>query len=194
MTSNSSGLHKYKTILADPPWEYEDKKGDLASMGAATSAYSTMPLEGIKRLPVKYIAQEDSLLLLWTTGPKIEEALEVIKAWGFRYRTLAFVWCKLNPLAIGLYSGLGSWVNSNVEFVLLAKRGSPKRLNKNVKQILFAPRREHSRKPDEIYGRIEQLSEGPFIELFARRKREGWDAWGDQIDNDIDLNEIQEMV
>jgi len=189
-----TGLHKYKTILADCPWEYEDKKGNLASMGAATSAYSVMPLEEIKALPVKYIANEDSLLLLWATSPKLPEALEVIKAWGFNYRTIAFVWCKLNPLSIGLYSGLGSWVNSNVEFVLLSKRGTPKRLNKNVKQILFAPRREHSRKPEEIFQRIEQLSEGPFIELFARRKREGWDCWGNQVESDIDLLGIQEMV
>ncbi len=194
MLANPSGLHKYNTILADPPWEYEDKKGNLASMGAATSAYSVMPLEEIKRLPIKYISSENSLLLLWATSPKLSEALEVIKAWGFEYRTIAFVWCKLNPLSIGLYSGLGSWVNSNVEFVLLAKRGAPKRLNKNVKQILFAPRKEHSRKPDEIFNRIEQLSEGPYIELFARKKREGWACWGDQVDSDIDLYEIQEMA
>ena len=194
MLNSSSGLHKYKTILADCPWEYENKKGDLAARGAATSAYSVMPLEEIKRLPVKYIAHEDSLLLLWATSPKLSEALEVIKAWGFEYRTIAFVWCKLNPLAVGMYSGLGSWVNSNVEFVLLAKRGSPKRLNKNVKQLLFAPRKEHSRKPDEIFDRIEQLSEGPFIELFARRKREGWSAWGNEVESDIDLYGIQEMA
>ena len=122
------------------------------------------------------------------------EAFEVVKAWGFNYRTMAFLWLKLNPLAIGLYSGLGSWSNSNAEFVLLAKRGAPKRLNKNVKQLLFTPRREHSRKPDEMYDRIERLSEGPYIELFARRKRKGWDCWGNEVDSDIDLYGIQQMA
>ena len=184
----------YKTVLADPPWEYEDKQSGLASRGAATSAYSVMKLEDIKKLPIKHIADKDSLLLLWATSPMLLKALEVMHAWGFTYRTIAFVWVKLNPLAVGMYSGLGSWVNSNVEFVLLGKRGNPERLSRDVKQLIFAPRREHSRKPEEIFDRVERLSSPPYIELFARRKRAGWDCWGNEVESDIDLDEIAQLT
>ena len=192
-------IKKYKTIYADCPWEYDDKKGNLASMGAATSAYPVMTLDEIKALPVSNVADKDCTLLLWATMPKMEEAFEVIKAWGFKYKTCAFDWVKLNPtgrvvisgkdiiLVGGVYSGLGHWVNGNAELVLLANRGHPKRLVKNVKQILFSPRGKHSVKPEEARRRIELFLEPPYLELFARRKVPNWDVWGNEVESDIEL-------
>ena len=126
--------------------------------------------------------------------------MEVIKAWGFKYITTAFAWVKLNTtgrvekvgkdiiLRRGIYSGLGHWTNANEEIVLLGKKGHPKRVGRNVKQVIHAPRREHSRKPDEVRDRIIQLcGDLPRVELFARQKVEGWDVWGNEVSSTIDL-------
>lgn len=188
---------KYKTIYADPPWEYRDRKGDSAALGAATSAYPVMHLEDIKALPIQSLTNKDCTLLLWVTMPMLREGLEVIKAWGFEYKTTAFVWVKLNPSGIGIYSGLGHWVNGNAEIVLLANRGHPVRLRKDIKQIvveeedvLFAPRGRHSVKPLDVRLRIEFLFEPPYLELFAREKFEDWDCWGNEVESDINLERI----
>lgn len=193
--SGSSGIHKYQIIYADPPWEYDDPKGNLPSMGGIT--YSVMSLDQIKALPVKYIAAENCLLFLWVTMPKLEEVFlaKLISAWGFNYITCAFTWVKLNSDNFGFYSGLGHWTNGNAELCLLGKRGSPIRYAKDVKQILPAPVLEHSHKPSEARERIVTLAgDLPRIELFARHKVEGWDCWGNEVESDIDLSEIQKMV
>jgi len=113
--------------------------------------------------------------------------MEVIRAWGFTYKTIGFCWAKLNKSAPGLlhgerdfFTGLGFWTRANPELCLLATLGHPRRRGRNVRKLIVAPRREHSRKPDETYERIEALCEGPYLELFARARRPGWDAWGDQ--------------
>mgnify|MGYP001595513195 CR=1 FL=1 len=183
-------LPVYKTIYADPPWPYWDKRTH-ASTGAVLSAYQTMELEEIKRLPVDTIAEKDATLLLWATMPKLPEALEVIKAWGFTYKTCAFVWVKLNPRGIGIYSGLGHWTNGNVELVLLANKGHPLRLRRDIKQVVIepesmpeiavSPRQRHSEKPGIVRKRIEQLFESPYVELFARIITPNWDSWGNEV-------------
>lgn len=173
---------KYKTILADPPWKYADTKANSAAMGAATSAYSCMPLEDIMALPIADLADKDCTLLLWATMPMLEDAFKIINAWGFKYKTCAFVWVKQNPSGMGIYSGLGHWVNGNAELVLLANKGRPKRLVKNIKQIVLEPRRRHSEKPEEVRRRIEILFEPPYLELFCRKPRKGWDSIGFDID------------
>lgn len=112
----------------------------------------------------------------------LQEGLDVIRAWGFKYKTCAFCWVKQNPKNDGIYSGLGHWTNGNAELCLLATKGHPKRIAKNVKQIVIARRGRHSAKPAEVRERIVQLlGDMPRIELFAREQVEGWDCWGDEI-------------
>ncbi len=179
-------MKKYQIIYADPPWKYDDPKGNDPAMGGIT--YPTMSIEELCALPVVNIIGEDSSLFLWVTMPQMERAFEVIRAWGFRYITCAFTWVKQNKSGMGIYSGLGHWTNGNAELCLFAKRGTPKRQDKGVKQIVLSPLRGHSQKPFEVRERIVQLmGDLPRIELFARQKREGWDCWGNEVENDINL-------
>lgn len=171
---------KYSIVYADPPWMYDHPKGNNPKMGGIT--YPTMTLADICALPVQQISDDDCGLFLWATMPKLNEAFEVISQWGFRYTTCAFTWVKLNPKGEGIYSGLGHWTNGNAELCLFAKKGSPKRIAKNVKQIVLAPRGRHSAKPPEVRSRIVRLlGDLPRIELFAREKSQGWDAWGNEV-------------
>jgi N6-adenosine-specific RNA methylase IME4 len=177
----------YRVIYADPPWSFRtySAKGKGRS---ADAHYDTLDLGGIKALPVADWAAPDCVLLLWATDPLLPEALEVIRAWGFTYKTVGFYWAKLNPRATGallfderdFFTGMGFWTRANPEPCLLATRGKPKRAHAGVKKLVVSPRREHSRKPDEVRERIEQLVEGPYLEMFAREARPGWDAWGNQ--------------
>jgi len=132
-------------------------------------------------------AARDCVLFLWATDPMLPKALELIDAWDFSYKTVGFYWAKTNKHAdlralsqADFFTGLGYWSRANVEQCLLATRGSPPRMAKDVKRLVIAPRREHSRKPDEVYSRIERLTLGPYLELFARQSRREWDRWGDQ--------------
>jgi len=163
----------YNVIYADCPWPYKDKlKGHSFAL-----QYETQSKSWLQDLPVKSISTKDSLLLLWATSPNLPLALEVMQEWGFRFKTIAFVWSKLTKHGKRV-SNLGRWTMGNVELVLLATRGKPQRLSKNIKQFLEAERTVHSRKPDVIRQRIEQLVGGPYIELFARGGTEGWDQFG----------------
>jgi N6-adenosine-specific RNA methylase IME4 len=174
----------YKVIYADPPWTFAtySRKGKGRSPEAY---YDCMTLADIKALPIGEWAARDCVLFLWTTDPLLEKAFEVIRAWGFAYKTVGFYWAKLNKSAPPLvydeksfFTGLGFWTRANPELCLLATRGKPRRRCADVKKLIVAPRREHSRKPDEAYDRIEALCEGPYLEMFARSTREGWDSWG----------------
>lgn len=171
---------KYSVIYVDPPWRYADQKNNDPKMGGIT--YPTLSQAELFSLPVADIAEKDCALFLWATMPLLKEALDVIEAWGFTYTTCAFTWVKQNPLGSGIYSGLGHWTNGNAELCLFAKKGRPKRQAKNVKQIVMAPRSRHSEKPAEVRDRIVQLvGDLPRIELFARTSTPGWDAWGNQL-------------
>jgi len=193
---------KYKVIYADPPWLY-DNAGTQRSRGMARSAYECMPIEEIKALPVASIADNDCLLFLWATMPKLREALEVIEAWSFKYITCAFVWIKLNPSVKNIlffqqkdiYSGLGHWVNGNAELVLLGRKGKPIRVAKNVKQIVIEPRGRHSEKPEEIRRRIDQLTgAAKKIELFARKQVPNWTTLGNGINNKDIKESLKELI
>lgn len=119
---------------------------------------------------------------MWATFPMLREALETIEAWGFKYKTVAFVWIKQNRSGDGLFMGLGNWTRSNAEICLLATKGSPKRVGKAVRQTVVSPLERHSKKPDEIRDRIvELMGDIPRVELFARQLAPGWDAWGNEI-------------
>lgn len=180
---------KYNIIYADPPWCYSNNKNNDPTMGGKT--YPVMSLDDIKNLPIKNITAKDCALFLWVTMPKLIEGLEVIKAWGFSYRTCAFTWVKQNPKGSGIYSGMGHWTNGNAELCLFSKKGSPKRQAKNIKQIILSHRARHSEKPAEIRDRIIALmGDLPRIELFARVQTTGWDCMG----NDIDGKDIRESL
>lgn len=173
---------KYDIIYADPPWAYHDTLGGNAKMGAMP--YPTMTNEEICAMPIgNKIAKKDSILFIWATMPKLQEALDVIKAWGFKYKTCAFCWVKQNPKSGGIYAGLGRWVQGNAELCLLATKGHPHRISKSVKQIVMAPRGRHSAKPSEVRDRIVQLmgEDMDRIELFARDYADGWDCWGNEV-------------
>src|SRR5215471_7598327 len=182
--SSSPQPKRYKVIYADPPWTFStySHKGKGRS---AEAYYDCMALADIKALPVAEWAADDCVLLLWTTDPLLEKAFEVIRAWGFTYKTVGFYWAKLRkpePLYGdgSFFTGLGFWTRANPELCLLATRGNPRRRRADVPKLIVSPRREHSRKPDEVYDRIEALCEGPYLEMFARSTRSGWDLWGQE--------------
>jgi N6-adenosine-specific RNA methylase IME4 len=184
---NSLRPHKrYGVIYADPPWNFKNfsEKGTGRN---AVAHYSCLDYSQIAAMHPQRWAAKDCVLFLWATDPLLPKALELIEAWGFTYKTVGFYWAKTNKRADlealstnDFFTGLGYWSRANVEQCLLATRGSPPRMAKDVKRLVISPRREHSRKPDEIYGRIERLARGPYLELFARQMRRGWDRWGDQ--------------
>ena len=172
---------RYGAVVSDPPWAFRtwsDKGRDRS----ADKHYGLLDLDAIKALPVANLAAPDCALFLWATWPMLGDALEVIRAWGFKYKSVGFVWVKVNKDDTP-FMGLGYWTRANTEPCLLATRGKPKRLHADVSQVIIEPRREHSRKPDCIHERIERLVGGPYIELWARRsERPGWTFWGDEID------------
>lgn len=174
---------KYKIIYVDPMWEYNNK-GTRAS---ADKHYSTMTISELKKLPVNPtsgggIAAEDCVLFMWATFPMLQEALDLIKAWGFTYKTIAFNWVKQNKSGSGLFWGLGNYTRGSSEICLLATKGKIKRVNAAVHSVIISPIQVHSQKPDKVRERIvELMGDIPRIELFARKKVDGWDCWGDQI-------------
>lgn len=144
--------------------------------------YVCMGTEAIRALPVRDIAAQDCILFLWATYPMLPDALSVIEAWGFAYKTVAFTWVKANRSGKGFHFGLGYWTRANPEICLLATRGRPRRLSRAVPNLLVSPLREHSRKPDEARERIVALcGDLPKAELFARQKVPGWSAWGNEV-------------
>lgn len=178
---------RYGAILADPPWAFRSWGGDDATPHRTeTDHYRVQHTAWIANLPVGTLAARDCALFMWVIDSHLNVALAVGRAWGFDYKTRAFEWLKTGANG-GYRIGMGYWTRKQTESCLLFTRGSPRRVGKGVRQIIEAPRREHSRKPDETYERIEALVEGPYCELFARRRRQGWDAWGDQVPDEDDL-------
>jgi N6-adenosine-specific RNA methylase IME4 len=142
----------------------------------------------ICNLPVKDIADDNCILFLWATFPKLHDAFEVITAWGFTYKTVGFVWVKQNRKSDGLYWGMGMWTRSNAEICLIATKGRPERIDCGVHQVIISHVEEHSKKPDETRTRILQLiGDLPRVELFARQTPPDWDVWGNQVDSTITL-------
>lgn len=172
---------RFGAIYADPPWSFKVWSGK-GKARSAENHYDTMSLDQICQLPVAKAAAEDCVLFMWAVMPQLPEALQVIESWGFKYKTCAFNWLKQNKSGVGLFTGMGYWTRANAEVCLLATRGKPKRINADVKQGILEPVRQHSRKPDCVYERIERLVGGPYLEMFARQSRPGWTAWGNETD------------
>ena len=179
-------MKKYQIIYADPPWSFNFHKRNGLSQQAKSCLYDTMKPKDIISLPVHSLAGENCALFLWIMDSQMPLAFDVIKAWGFEYKTVAFTWVKLTKNTY--HFGGGNWTRSNPEQCLLATKGSIKRLSASVRQLVTEKRREHSRKPDRIRTDITTLiGDLPRIELFARQKTAGWDVWGNEVESDIEL-------
>lgn len=176
----------YDVILADPPWAFRVYNKDIG-MRTAKSYYSTMNLNDICSLNIP--AADNAVLFLWATFPVLKEAFLVIDAWGFEYKTNAWIWVKANRSGLGYFMGMGYYTRTNSEPCLLCTKGKPGRpIDKGVLSIIYAPVRKHSQKPDEQYSKIERLYPGKhYLELFARQKHPGWHAWGNEITSDIEI-------
>ena len=175
-------MKQYEIILADPPWAFRVWSGKTKNR-SAENHYPTMRMKDIQALPVGELAAKDCALFMWVTTPMLMEAFSVLEAWGFTYKTVAFVWIKQNKKAASLFWGLGYWTRANAELCLLATRGHPVRHSAKVHQVLLSPVEEHSKKPDVIRERIvELMGDLPRVELFARQTAPGWDAWGNEVE------------
>jgi len=196
---------KYQIIYADPPWKYKnvsfgkrpgDNKQTLQQTYSSSIRYGELSLEELCILPIKNLSDKNCVLFLWVTAPMLQTAFELLKSWGFIYKTMAFVWIKTTQLQKGrpgskdgwLKKNLGKWTLSSAEFVLLATKGSLKPITKTIRQVGLFPIEYHSKKPDKFREEIVDLMGNlPRIELFAREKTEGWDVWGNEVESDIEL-------
>lgn len=185
---------KYQIIYADPPWSYNARDGKKTKFGGGAMAhYSTMSVDDLKALPIKDISYDNCVLFIWVTFPKLKQGLEIIESWGFEYKTLGFSWHKENKNG-SLFFGVGSYAKSNCEICLMATRGRvgikkdmryPEKVvvkSNCVSSAINSKRTKHSQKPIEIRDRIVELfGDLPRIELFARERSLGWDAWGNEV-------------
>ncbi len=192
-------MKKYQIIYADPPWSYNDKNCN----GACEPQYKTLSISDLCDLSVKDLADKDCMLFLWATYPMLPQALKLIEAWGFTYKSIGFQWIKLNKKNGKPFYGLGRWTRGNSEPCLIAVKGKPKRVSKAVFQLIMTPIEGHSKKPDIVRKRIVELvGDLPRIELFARGDKskdllgdnrfDGWDTWGNEVESDIELQSNKE--
>jgi N6-adenosine-specific RNA methylase IME4 len=179
----AAGDRKFRTILADPPWQFDNRTGKVAPEHRRLMRYPTMTLEEIKALPVADLVEEPAHLYLWVPNSLIAEGLEVLKAWGFEFKTL-LVWHKIRSDGGSDGRGCGFYFRNVTEIVLFGVRGKNARTlvpGRRQVNLIATRKREHSRKPDELYPLIENCSPGPYIELFARSPRAGWTSWGNEV-------------
>lgn len=182
-----AGLRRghYGVIYADPPWSFKTFSNvDRGTVPHRTdeAPYLPMTRDELLALPVSEISRKDCILHLWTISSHIDQAFELAVAWGFTFKSLGFIWVKTqkgDPEAPKM--GMGKWLRQEGEISLLFTKGKPSRTGAGVRQVLMEPARQHSRKPDGFYERIETLTDGPYVEMFSRATREGWDAMGDQV-------------
>ncbi len=191
-------MNQFGLLYADPCWEYRVYSKATGRGRSAESHYPTLPIADLMAFDVAPLMLPDSVALIWCTWPTILDGLALGAAWGFAFKTCGFLWAKMNESAserwtvaddnVNWFMGMGHWTRANTEPCLLFTKGSPKRLNADVRQFVASPIQEHSRKPDKMYGMIERLVAGPYLEMFARRKdRAGWSYWGNEIVSDVEI-------
>jgi len=175
----------FSTILADPPWRFRNATGKVAPEHRRLARYPTMDLEEICLLPVEQVAAARSHLYLWVPNTLLAEGLEVMRRWGFTYKS-NLVWYKVRKDGGPDRRGVGFYFRNVTEIILFGVRGSMRTLKPGRRQenIVSTRKREHSRKPDEVYGIVEACSPGPYLEIFARHGRRGWHAWGNEAPGD----------
>jgi N6-adenosine-specific RNA methylase IME4 len=174
----------YGTILADPPWQFANRTGKMAPEHKRLARYSTLTLQEIKEIPVPLAAAEQSHLYLWVPNALLKEGMEVLEAWGFQYKT-NIIWHKIRKDGGPDGRGVGFYFRNTTEMILFGIRGRLRTLAPGRRQvnIVRTQKREHSRKPDELYEIVEACSPGPYLELFARGKRPRWDQWGNEVED-----------
>lgn len=178
----------FKVVYADPPWKYATRGKQGPTSRLPDRHYPTMKTAEICALPIGDLAASSSWLFLWSTWPHLEHALKVMKAWGFKYSSEGFTWVKLKEKHTGelitrrsVHMTTGYTTRKNTEPCLLGRRGSPKRLRADIQEVIFAPIRDHSRKPDEVAEQIVRYAPGPRVELFARQAQPGFVGWGNEL-------------
>ncbi|MBL8343091.1 MAG: S-adenosylmethionine-binding protein [Rubrivivax sp.] len=177
-----AGSQRFGTVLADPPWQFQNRTGKVAPEHRRLSRYSTMTLEDICSLPVAKVCRDTAHLYLWVPNALLPQGLAVLASWGFEYKT-NLVWHKVRKDGGPDGRGVGFYFRNTTELILFGVRGKNARTlapGRRQVNVIHTRKREHSRKPDESYGLIESCSSGPFLELFARGSRPGWSSWGDQ--------------
>jgi N6-adenosine-specific RNA methylase IME4 len=179
-------MGEWSTVLADPPWRFLNRTGKVAPEHQRLNRYDTMTVEEISAIPVASVMAAKAHCYLWVPNALLREGLEVLAAWGFTYKS-NIVWHKIRRDGGSDGRGVGFYFRNVTELVLFGVRGSMRTLQPGRRQVnLFATRkREHSRKPDELYDIIEACSPGPYLELFARYPRDGWEVWGDEAASDV---------
>ncbi len=170
----------YSVILADPPWRFENWSRKGEHKGAAAQ-YDCMALQDIAQLPVGHLAAPDATCIMWATFPMLREAVALMEAWGFTFKT-GGAWAKQSCTGASWSFGTGYIYRGASELWLLGTIGKPRVRSRSIRNLIVAPVREHSRKPDQMHEDIERLYPGPYCELFARERRPGWDAWGNETD------------
>lgn len=179
------GSRRFKTILADPPWQFQNRTGKMAPEHRRLNRYGTMTLQEIMELPVAQLADDPAHLYLWVPNALLPEGLAVLKAWGFQYKS-NIVWHKVRKDGGPDGRGVGFYFRNVTELLLFGVRGKNARTlapGRSQVNFLATRKREHSRKPDEMYDIIESCSPRPYLELFARGTRKGWKTWGDQSES-----------
>ncbi len=186
---------KYQIIYADPPWLFDNKRtgGNLNS--GAGQKYNVMTVDDICRLPVNKITDDNCVLFMWWVASMPDEALQVVKSWGFKIKTMTgFNWVKMTK-GNKLFFGMGFWTRQGSENCLMAIKGKPKRIDAGIRAVVLAPTQEHSKKPDEARKRIVKLmGDVPRIELFARQSTPGWDVWGNEVSSTVDIFEDPSQI
>jgi N6-adenosine-specific RNA methylase IME4 len=180
------GRQRFRTILADPPWQFQNRTGKIAPEHKRLKRYGTMTLDDIKQLPVGVVAEETSHLYMWVPNALLPDGLSVMQAWGFNYKS-NIVWQKIRKDGGPDGRGVGFYFRNVTELLLFGVKGKNARTlqpGRTQVNIMCTRKREHSRKPDEQYELIESCSPGPFLELFARGVRPNWRVWGNQADED----------
>lgn len=172
----------FAVILADPPWGFLTRtRGHQTPHRTKGDHYVTMTHEELQRLPVKAMAAKDCALFMWVVDSHLDQGIALGKAWGFTFKTRVLTWRKTTADGTRSRMGMGYWTRKETELCLLFTRGAPARKSMGVREVIDAPRREHSRKPDEQYARIQALVRGPYLELFARQTWPGWTSWGNEV-------------
>lgn len=179
---------KYNIVYADPPWSFVNKNTGGSMISGASAQYPTMGLKSICNLPIQAITADDCVLFMWWVGSQPEEALQVVKAWGFTLKTMTgFNWVKTTKLG-KLFFGMGFWTRAGSECCLIATKGKPKRVSGSIRSVIISQAGLHSQKPEEARKAIEHLmGDLPRVELFARVETNGWDVYGNQVNNSISL-------
>ncbi len=182
---------RFSTILADPPWRFQNRTGKVAPEHRRLSRYRTMTVEEICHLPVSAHAETPAHLYLWVPNALLPAGLEVMQAWGFTYKT-NLVWYKVRKDGGPDGRGVGFYFRNVTELLLFGVRGRMRTLDPGRRQVnlLSTRKREHSRKPREIYSLIEDCSPGPYLELFARERAQGWTCWGDEVETYLDTCQV----